>query len=114
LARIKGGTLTHKKHKAVLALAKGHWGQRHRIYKRAHESVTHALSYSFIHRREKKGDFRKLWISRINAAARADGLTYSQFMDMMKKSGNEINRKMLAELAVSDSAAFAALIAKKV
>ena len=113
MARIKGGTLTHKKHKAVLDLAKGHWGQRHRIYKRAHESVTHALSYSFIHRREKKGDFRKLWITRINAAARANGMTYSQFMNTLKQTGVNINRKMLAEMAVSDSAAFNSLVVVK-
>ena len=107
MARIKGGVATHKRHKNILALTKGHRGQRNHIWKRAHESMTHALAYAFAHRRDRKGDFRRLWISRINAAARLNGMTYGRFIDGLSKAGIELNRKVLADLAVTDMAAFA-------
>jgi large subunit ribosomal protein L20 len=110
MARIKGGVSTHKRHKNVLALTKGHRMQRNRLFKRAHESMTHALAYAFAHRRDRKGDFRKLWIARINAAARLNGTTYSQFINGLAKSGVELNRKTLADMAITQPEAFAALV----
>jgi large subunit ribosomal protein L20 len=95
----------------VLELTKGHQAARHKLYIIAHQSMLHALDYSYRHRRERKGDFRKLWIARINAAARAKGLTYSQFITELKKSNIEINRKMLAEMAAKDPENFAKLVA---
>jgi ribosomal protein L20 len=112
LARIKGGVATHKRHKKVLALTKGHASARHSLFKRAHESMVHAMSYAFAHRRARKGDMRRLWITRINAAARAEGLTYGELMSGLKTAGIDINRKVLADMAVSDSVAFAAVAAK--
>jgi large subunit ribosomal protein L20 len=94
-----------------LQLTKGHWGARHKLYIIAHQSMLHALDYSYRHRRERKGDFRRLWISRINAAARARGLTYSQFIRALRKSNVEIDRKMLADMAVRDPEGFAELVA---
>jgi large subunit ribosomal protein L20 len=94
----------------VLALTKGHRATKHKLYRRAHESMMHSLSYAFAHRRERKGDMRRLWIARINAASRAQGLTYGQFMDGLKKSGVEIDRKMLADMAVREPSAFANLV----
>jgi large subunit ribosomal protein L20 len=115
LTRIKGGTVTRRRHKKVLKQTKGHRGTKHSLYRRAHESLLKALSYSFRHRRERKGDFRRLWIVRINAAARQEGISYSKFMDGLKKAGVEIDRKMLADMAVREPAAFSKLvtIAKK-
>jgi len=94
----------------VLALTKGHKATRHALYRRAHESMMKALSYAYAHRRERKGDFRRLWISRINAASRAQGLTYGRLMDGLRKSGVEINRKMLADMAVREPEAFSNLV----
>ena len=111
MARARSGKVTHRRHKKVLDLTKGHRAARHKLYRTAHESMLHALDYSYRHRRERKGDFRGLWITRINAAARAEGLTYSQFMAKLRKSNVEINRKMLAELAVRDPDGFTALVA---
>lgn len=111
MPRAKSGKVTHQRHKKVLKLTKGHRASRHALYRSAHESMLHALDYSYRHRRERKGDFRKLWITRINAAARARGLTYSQFIAELKKSNVEINRKMLAEMAVKDPEGFATLVA---
>jgi large subunit ribosomal protein L20 len=88
-------------------MAKGHKGQRHRVFRRANESVIHALDYTYRHRRERKGDFRKLWIARINAAARLNGTTYSRLIDGLNKAGITIDRKMLADLAVRSPEAFA-------
>ena len=95
----------------MLGLTRGHHAARHKLYRTAHESMLHALAYSYRHRRERKGDFRRLWTIRINAAARARGLTYSQFIAGLRKSNVEINRKMLAEMAVKDPEGFATLVA---
>jgi large subunit ribosomal protein L20 len=110
LPRVKGGIVTHRRHKKVLKLTKGHKATRHSLFRRAHESMLHALSYAYIHRRERKGDMRRLWIVRINAAARAEGLSYSQFMDGLRKADIEINRKALADMAVNDPSSFSKLL----
>lgn len=110
MPRVKGGVVTRRHHKKVLALTKGHRATRHTLYRRAHESMLKALSYAYRHRRERKGDMRRLWILRINAAARTQGITYSQFMDGLKKSGVGVNRKVLADMAVKDPATFANLV----
>lgn len=110
MPRVKRGVTTHRRHKKVLALTKGHWGTNHRLIKRATESMLHSLSYAYFHRRERKGDMRRLWILRVNAACRAQGVTYGQFMNGLKKSGIEINRKMLADMAVREPEAFANLV----
>ena len=110
MPRVKGGVTTRRRHKGVLALTKGQRASRHSLYRRAHESMLKSLSYAYSHRRERKGDMRRLWVIRINAAARAQGLTYGQFIDGLKKSEVEINRKILANLAVSEPEAFASLV----
>ncbi len=110
MPRVKRGVAAHRRHKKVLALTKGHRATKHSLYRRAHESMLKSLSYAYSHRRERKGDMRRLWILRVNAASRAQGLTYSQFMDGLKKSGVEINRKILADMAVREPAAFANLV----
>jgi large subunit ribosomal protein L20 len=110
LPRIKRGVTTHRRHKKVLALTKGHRATKHSLIKRAHESMLKALSYAYRHRRERKGDMRRVWILRVSAASRSQGLTYSQFMDGLKKAGVEINRKMLADMAVKEPEAFANLV----
>ena len=110
MPRVKRGVTTHHRHKKVLALTKGHRATRHSLYRRAHESMLKSLSYAYSHRRERKGDMRRLWILRVNAASRAQGLTYSQFMDGLKESGVEINRKILADMAVKEPDAFANLV----
>ena len=101
---------SHRRHKKVLALTKGHRATRHSLYRRAKESMIHALSYAYRHRRERKGDMRRLWILRISAASRSQGLTYGQFIDGLKRSGVEINRKVLADMAVKEPEAFANLV----
>ncbi|MBP1585478.1 MAG: 50S ribosomal protein L20 [Lachnospiraceae bacterium] len=115
MARIKGGLNAKKKHNRVLKLAKGYRGARSNQYRVAKQSVMRALTSSYSGRKERKREFRKLWITRINAAARINGLSYSKFMFGLKKAGVDMNRKMLAELAVNDAAGFAALaeMAKK-
>jgi large subunit ribosomal protein L20 len=110
LPRIKRGITSHRRHKKVLALTKGHRASKHKLIKRAHESMLKALSYAYAHRRERKGDMRRLWVLRVSAASRSQGLTYSQFMDGLKKAGVEINRKMLADMAVKEPEAFANLV----
>jgi large subunit ribosomal protein L20 len=110
LPRVKRGVISHHRHKKVLAFTKGHRGTKHRLIKRANESMIHSLSYAYFHRRERKGDMRRLWILRINAACRAGGITYSQFMDRLKKSGVNINRKMLADMAVREPESFSSLL----
>ena len=110
MPRVKRGVTTHQRHKKLLALTKGHRATKHSLYRRAHESMLHSLSYAYAHRRERKGDMRRLWISRVNAASRAHGLTYAQFIHGLKKSGAEINRKMLADMAVRKPEAFADLV----
>ncbi|OGN95752.1 MAG: 50S ribosomal protein L20 [Chloroflexi bacterium RBG_13_51_36] len=111
MPRARSGKTTHRRHKKVLELTKGHRAARHKLYIIAHQSMLHALDYSYRHRRERKGDFRRLWIARISAAARAEGLTYSQFMARLQKSNIGLNRKILAEMAVKDPEDFAALVA---
>ena len=115
MARIKGGLNAKKKHNRVLKLAKGYRGARSKQYRVAKQSVMRALTSSYSGRKERKREFRKLWITRINAAARINGLSYSKFMYGLKKAGVDMNRKMLAELAVNDAEGFAALaeMAKK-
>jgi large subunit ribosomal protein L20 len=109
MPRVKGGTVTRKRRKRVLKLAKGYYGSKHTLYKVANQQVMKSLQYAFRDRRQKKRDFRKLWITRINAAARINGLSYSRLMHGLKLAGIEVNRKMLSELAISDAAAFAEL-----
>ena len=111
MPRVKRGVTTHHRHKKMLALTKGHRASKHSLYRRAHESMLHSLSYAYKHRRERKGDMRRLWILRINAASRAQGLKYGEFMNRLKESGIEINRKMLADMAVREPEAFTSLIA---
>jgi large subunit ribosomal protein L20 len=108
--RIKRGITTHRRHKRVLALTRGHRATRHSLYKRARESMLKSLSYAYAHRRERKGDMRRLWILRVSAASRAQGLTYGRFIYGLKRSGVEINRKMLADMAVREPEAFANLV----
>ena len=111
MPRARSGKVSHQRHKKVLQLTKGHRATRHALYRRAHESMLHALDYAYCHRRERKGDFRKLWIARIGAATRAQGISYSQFMSGLRKSNVEVNRKMLAEMAVKDPSDFAKVVA---
>ena len=110
MARIKVGVTAHRRHKKILKLAKGYRGTRSRLFKKANESVMKALSYALRDRRAKKREFRKLWIARINAATRANGMSYSKFINGLTKAGVEVNRKMLADLAVTDAAAFSKLV----
>jgi large subunit ribosomal protein L20 len=110
VSRVKGGIVTHRRHKKVLKLTRGHRATRHKLYRRAHESMLHSLDYAYGHRREKKGDMRRLWIIRINAAARAGGLSYNRFIEGLRRADVEVNRKMLAEMAVNDPAGFSNLI----
>ena len=112
MARIKGGLNAKKRHNRVLKLAKGYRGARSKQYRVAKQSVMRALTSSYAGRKERKRQFRQLWIARINAAARMNGLSYSKFMFGLKKAGIELNRKVLAEIAVSDAAAFTALCEK--
>ena len=112
MARIKGAMHTRKRHKKVLKLAKGYRGGRSRLFRTANEAVMKAMANAYIGRKQKKRDFRQLWIARINAAARANGMNYSTMMNGLKKAGISINRKMLAEIAVADAAAFTALAEK--
>ncbi|KPB05458.1 50S ribosomal protein L20 [Bacillus sp. CHD6a] len=109
MPRVKGGTVTRQRRKKVIKLAKGYYGSKHTLYKVANQQVMKSLMYAYRDRRQKKRDFRKLWIARINAAARMNGLSYSRLMHGLKVAGIEVNRKMLAELAVSDEKAFAEL-----
>ena len=110
MPRVKRGVVSHHKHKKILALTKGQRSTRHRLIKRANEAMIHSLSYAYFHRRERKGDFRRLWILRVNAACRAQGMTYSQFMHGLKVAGIDINRKVLADMAVMDAAGFSSLV----
>jgi large subunit ribosomal protein L20 len=110
LSRIKRGVTTHRRHKKILAMTKGQRATRRTLIRRATEAMLHSLSYAYFHRRERKGDMRRLWITRVNAAVRAHGMNYSQFMNGLKKSGVEINRKMLADMAVRNPDALAQLV----
>ncbi|WP_109473598.1 50S ribosomal protein L20 [Ornithinimicrobium cavernae] len=110
MARVKRAVNAHKKRRVILERASGYRGQRSRLYRKAKEQVTHSLVYSYRDRRARKGDFRRLWIQRINAAARANGMTYNRFIQGLKAAEIEVDRRMLAELAVHDEAAFTALV----
>lgn len=110
MPRVKGGKTTRSRHKKVRKYTKGHRATRHSTYKIAHESMLHALSHAYRHRRERKRDMRRLWITRINATAREYGLSYSQLIHGLSQAGVEIDRKMLADIAVKDSSAFIQLI----
>ncbi|MBS4176083.1 50S ribosomal protein L20 [Lederbergia citrea] len=112
MPRVKGGTVTRRRRKKVLKLAKGYYGSKHRLFKVAKQQVMKSYNYAYRDRRNKKRDFRKLWITRINAAARLNGLSYSRLMYGLKVAGIEVNRKMLADLAVADEKAFAELANK--
>src|SRR5918992_5469536 len=109
MSRVKRGVTGRARHKKILALASGHKGQRHRLFRRANESVIHALDYSTRDRYDRKGQFRRLWITRINAAVRHHGLSYSQFIHGLSLAGVQVDRKVMADLAVRDSAAFGSL-----
>ena len=110
MARVKRAVNAHKKRRVILERAEGYRGQRSRLYRKAKEQVTHSLVYSYRDRRARKGEFRRLWIQRINAAARANDMTYNRFIQGLKAAEVEVDRRMLAELAVSDPAAFTALV----
>lgn len=110
MARIKGATMTRKRRKKTLKLAKGYFGSKSTHFKMAKEQVMKSGNYAFIGRKQKKRDFRKLWIARINAACRAEGMNYSSFMNGLKKANITLNRKMLSEMAIHDAASFSELV----
>ncbi|MEW6031548.1 MAG: 50S ribosomal protein L20 [Bacillota bacterium] len=112
MPRVKRGVTRRRRHKKILKLAKGFRGTKSKLWRPANEAVLHALAYSYRHRRRKKGDFRRLWIARINAAARTNGLSYSRLMNGLRRAGVEVNRKVLADLAVRDQSAFEQLVMK--
>ena len=111
MARVKGGTIHRARRAKVMKLAKGYFGSKHRLYKTAKEQVMHSLKYAYRDRRQKKRDFRKLWITRINAACRMNNISYSKFINGLSKAGVSINRKMLSEMAIENSTGFTALVA---
>ena len=110
MPRVKGGTISRARHKKVMKLAKGYFGSKHRLYRTANEQVMHSLKYSYRDRRQKKRDFRKLWITRINAACRMNDISYSKFINGLNKAGVTINRKMLSEIAIDSPEAFSDLV----
>jgi len=110
VARVKRAANAHKKRREVLEQASGYRGQRSRLYRKAKEQVTHSLVYAYRDRKQRKGDFRQLWITRINAAARANGMTYNRFIQGLRLAEIEVDRKILADLAVNDPATFASLV----
>jgi large subunit ribosomal protein L20 len=110
VARVKRAVNAHKKRRVVLERASGYRGQRSRLYRKAKEQMLHSMTYAYRDRKQRKGDFRQLWIQRINAAARANGMTYNRFIQGLKAAGVEVDRKVLADLAVNDAAAFASLV----
>lgn len=110
MARVKRALNAHKKRRKILDRASGYRGQRSRLYRKAKEQLLHSYTYNYQHRKKRKGDFRRLWIQRINAAARANGMTYNRFIQGLKGAGVEVDRRMLAELAVSDANAFKVLV----
>lgn len=112
MARIKGALMTRKRRKKVLKLAKGYWGGKSRLFRTANQAVMKSLSYAYVGRKRKKRDFRALWITRISAGCKVNGINYSRFINGLKKAGVSLNRKMLAELAVSDPTGFAMLVEK--
>ena len=112
MARIKGAMMTRKRRKKIVKLAKGYYGAKSKLFKMAKQAVMKSGQYAYIGRKQRKRDFRRLWITRITAAAKMNGMNYSTFMNVLKKANITLNRKMLAELAVSDAAAFTALVEK--
>ena len=110
MTRVKRGVTTHKRHKRILKQASGYWGARHRQFRRANEAVLKAMDDAFRGRKQKKRDFRRLFIARVNAACRENGTTYNRFIDGLKKANIEVNRKSLSEVAIADPAAFTALV----
>lgn len=110
MARVKRAVNAHKKRRVILERAEGYRGQRSRLYRKAKEQVTHSLVYSYNDRRKRKGDFRRLWIQRINAAARANGMTYNRFIQGLNLAGIEVDRRILSELAIHEPATFASLV----
>jgi len=110
MTRVKTGTVSKKRHKKVLKAAKGYFGSKHRLYKTAKEQLMHSGQYAFRDRKQKKRDFRKLWITRINAACRENAISYSKFINGLSKAGVDINRKMLSEIAINDPKAFTELV----
>ena len=112
MARVKGALMTRKRRKKTLKLAKGYWGSKSKHFKMAKQAVMKSGNYAFIGRKQKKRDFRRLWITRISAACRMNGVNYSTFMNGLKKAGVTLNRKMLSEIAVTDEAAFQTLVEK--
>ena len=112
MTRVKGGVVRRRRHKKILSMTKGHQGVRHRLFRRANESMLHAQQYAFDHRRQKKGDMRRIWNVRINAAARINGISYSELIHGLALAEVDINRKVLSELAVSEPEAFAEIVSK--
>lgn len=110
MARVKKAVNAKKKHKKILKLSKGFYGQKSKVFRAANPAVMRSLSSAYVGRKNKKRDYRRLWIARINAAARQNGMSYSQFMNGLKKAGIDINRKMLSEVAIHDAVAFTALV----
>ena len=110
MARVKGAMMTHKRHKKTLKLAKGYFGGKSKLFRTANEAVMKSLTYAYVGRKLKKRDFRSIWITRISAQCKVNGINYSRFMYGLLKAGIDLNRKMLAELAVADAAAFASLV----
>lgn len=110
MARVKGGTRTRRRHKKVLKITKGHWDTKHKLFRRANESMMKALSYSYRDRKRRKRDFRRLWITRINAAARQNGVKYSAFVHGLRTNNIELDRKVLADIAVRDPETFSRIV----
>lgn len=110
MPRVKGGVRARKRHKKILKLAKGYRGTRSKLFRVANQQVIRSMAFAYAHRKDRKGDFRKLWIARINAAARINGISYSRLINGLKLAGVDINRKMLSELAISDAQAFSQLV----
>jgi len=110
MARVKRGVITRKRHNQVLKLAKGYRGAKHRLFRQAHEAVMHAGQYAYRDRRQRKRDLRRLWITRISAACKLNGITYNRFIEGLTKAGVEVDRKILADLAVTDASAFTEMV----
>ena len=110
MSRVKGGSVTRRRHKKIIRMAKGHRGARHKLFRQANESVMHALRYAYEHRRDRKGQFRRLWIVRINAACREHDISYSRFVAGLKRAEIDVDRKILADIAVRDAATFGRIV----
>lgn len=110
MARVKRGVVSRRRHNKLLSLTKGQRASKHKLVRRAHEAMVHSLNYAYFHRRERKGDMRRMWIARINAAARINGVSYSQLIFSMDAAGIELNRKLLADMAIKDPGAFTEMV----